>query len=759
MIAVSYSTRVFPMVLSTLFLLIVFSGSVVQAQDRIDASQAIDRKAPVELSEEARARISASIADRRQAKQDRGFAVNKSQTEVQILAAVRNRLSLNAADVTYAGTYFDVQAGNDYSFTEDAHDFCRATFDAPASVDIADIELDMILQDTEALTVQLNWTPPLTGFTDYDLYLFDLNGFPVGDPQGLLDGSNGIDFQTDNTNPTETAVVTNNSGAEQPVLLIVDRFRGETGSDLSITVTGSDTPGAFDVLQYVDGDSFAYINAVADVIVGPLTEGLAINLSQLDPTRPNFNVELITDGCAESYTFSLVDAGGNVVQEFTDDDAPYALYGDDGNGDYEEGDLADGTYTLTATPYSEDGGANGTGVSGTAQSVTFSITSDPATAPTVDNFTLINAATDESVPGFDPITDGAVIDLIELFNSGITRDVLENQLNIRANVTDPNGQIETVDTDLAITLVTGDVQPVTNSDNGADYSVYGDDNAGDFADAALPLGDYALSGAPVLEGTPLASATVNFSIVGARIINYTLINADSDDPIDGTNGQPDFDPIPEGATIDVTTLGTSNVNIRANVLDFVPQSIESVRFEFFDGNGVLVKNPNNESFRPYALYGDPTNMDLDPPFDGTGDPKPQYEPWVAVNGDYLLNGTPYTGNNAEGIQLATLSLTFTIENGAAGVFNGPLDEPTLLPNYPNPFNPVTTLSFLLPERSDVRLTVYDMLGREVKVLIDGSLPGGLHQASFEAANLASGMYLYRLETPAGVHVRPMTLLK
>ena len=69
----------------------------------------------------------------------------------------------------------------------------------------------------------------------------------------------------------------------------------------------------------------------------------------------------------------------------------------------------------------------------------------------------------------------------------------------------------------------------------------------------------------------------------------------------------------------------------------------------------------------------------------------------------------------------------------------------LEPNYPNPFNPSTEIRFALPEGADVRLMVYDALGREVARLVDGPVAAGYQHATFEAANLPSGVYLYRLE--------------
>ena len=86
-------------------------------------------------------------------------------------------------------------------------------------------------------------------------------------------------------------------------------------------------------------------------------------------------------------------------------------------------------------------------------------------------------------------------------------------------------------------------------------------------------------------------------------------------------------------------------------------------------------------------------------------------------------------------------------------------EYVLESNYPNPFNPETRIRFGLPESAHVKLVVYDVLGREVRMLIDGVYEAGTHEAIFEASGLPSGMYLYRLDTPQGSFVQTMQLVK
>ena len=82
-----------------------------------------------------------------------------------------------------------------------------------------------------------------------------------------------------------------------------------------------------------------------------------------------------------------------------------------------------------------------------------------------------------------------------------------------------------------------------------------------------------------------------------------------------------------------------------------------------------------------------------------------------------------------------------------------------LANYPNPFNPTTTVTFKIPEASQVHMAVYDVLGRQVRLLVDGTLPEGNHTTSFEAGDLPTGVYLLRMVTPHGIFTRTMQLVK
>ncbi len=83
----------------------------------------------------------------------------------------------------------------------------------------------------------------------------------------------------------------------------------------------------------------------------------------------------------------------------------------------------------------------------------------------------------------------------------------------------------------------------------------------------------------------------------------------------------------------------------------------------------------------------------------------------------------------------------------------------LLGAYPNPFNPVTVIGYRLSEVGQTRLAVYDLLGREVAVLVDGVMPAGSHQVMLDGRNLASGVYLVRLTTGNESFTSKILLLK
>jgi len=83
----------------------------------------------------------------------------------------------------------------------------------------------------------------------------------------------------------------------------------------------------------------------------------------------------------------------------------------------------------------------------------------------------------------------------------------------------------------------------------------------------------------------------------------------------------------------------------------------------------------------------------------------------------------------------------------------------LAQNYPNPFNPSTTISYQLPSNSFTTLKVYDMLGKEVALLVNEEQKTGSYSVQFNAIKLSSGIYFYRLQAGNNFETKRMILLK
>ncbi len=182
-------------------------------------------------------------------------------------------------------------------------------------------------------------------------------------------------------------------------------------------------------------------------------------------------------------------------------------------------------------------------------------------------------------------------------------------------------------------------------------------------------------------------------------------------------------------TVHIQTGGTYNISIRAAA----------------SGSGGSLK----------MLWDGGETLPLTVP--GTGG----WQNWQTVNlGNYVLDGGTHdfqvscvtAGYNLSRIDFALI---------AAGVESGP-DIPAafrLLQNFPNPFNPTTVIVYQLPAVSDVRLGVYDLLGREVAILENAQKGPGRYEVKFDGAGLSGGVYLCRLTAGTYRETRKMVLMK
>jgi M6 family metalloprotease-like protein len=119
----------------------------------------------------------------------------------------------------------------------------------------------------------------------------------------------------------------------------------------------------------------------------------------------------------------------------------------------------------------------------------------------------------------------------------------------------------------------------------------------------------------------------------------------------------------------------------------------------------------------------------------------------------IIDGTPGPGQKHFEIPVA-----FGVVTGVKAMAEVPkqfgLDQ-----NYPNPFNPSTSIKYELPKSTELKLSVFDLLGREVSVLVNERRDAGVHEVKFDASNLASGVYFYRLQAGDFVQTRKLLLLR
>jgi hypothetical protein len=357
---------------------------------------------------------------------------------------------------------------------------------------------------------------------------------------------------------------------------------GELSSfdDVSATVA---SPSGLEVL------SLTLINADNEQPIAgyeSIQPGAVINLATLATTH--LNVRANVSSSVKSVKFGF-DANANFRTEGT---APFALFGD-ANGNYTAGSFALGSHTIAATPYAA---ASATGTPGPTLSVSFTVINQPV------------------------VTNQAPI-----VSAGAGQDVvLPNSANLAGSVTDdglPGGPLT-----IAWTKISGPGSVA-------------------FGNAAQPstTATFSAAGSYVLElsandgeFTSTSNVTINVTTVpvGPAVTSLTLIDADADQPIPG------YENLVNGAVIDLATLPTSNLNIRANTTG----SFGSVKFEM-DGNA----NFRNESSAPYALFGDTQGN-----YNGVH---------IAV-GAHTVTATTYSNKNGTGTAGGGVSVSFTVVGAA-----------------------------------------------------------------------------------------------
>lgn len=207
--------------------------------------------------------------------------------------------------------------------------------------------------------------------------------------------------------------------------------------------------------------------------------------------------------------------------------------------------------------------------------------------------------------------------------------------------------------------------------------------------------------------------------------------------------------VQEDNTKEVVNTGSSKFT---NILPVELASFETVQQK----NGILVSwstatELNNFGFEVEKSF-DGVTFTADAFVNGKG---------TSTNLNRYSHFMELTQNGTVSVRLKQIDL-----DGSVSYSNVETVEFGLLPtmvmlydNYPNPFNPSTTLSYAIPEATNITLSVYNTLGELVKVLDSGVKPAGNHKLEFDASELTSGVYLLNLNTPLGNSIKKISLLK
>ena len=182
-------------------------------------------------------------------------------------------------------------------------------------------------------------------------------------------------------------------------------------------------------------------------------------------------------------------------------------------------------------------------------------------------------------------------------------------------------------------------------------------------------------------------------------------------------------------------------------------------------NGSLMVNkikltwdePVDEDFNYFAVYRstmagfDPSTME---PYASTVENT--YEDASITGSDkfyYRLAAVDFNGHKSEySPEVVVIVTGVSQESGMPQSFS-------LSQNYPNPFNPTTNIKFAVPENSNVKITIYNAVGKEVAVLVNDQFTPGYYNYSWNASNLASGVYFYEMITDNFRQVSKMMLMK
>ena len=204
--------------------------------------------------------------------------------------------------------------------------------------------------------------------------------------------------------------------------------------------------------------------------------------------------------------------------------------------------------------------------------------------------------------------------------------------------------------------------------------------------------------------------------------------------------------------VHVPTTGSSGIRFAFAVKDEGAADRLIIDYSVTSGTPIWVTSGLNKSV--FALNDTYQRVDVDFGYIDEVDDNPDFKIRIRFDGDHMSDdfGHRVTINN---VSIEARQMTVGIEDdGREAPMRFELEQ-----NVPNPFNPETEIRWTMDVGRRARLSVFDLLGREVIVLADGVYAQGRHSIRFDASNLASGVYVYRLESGGQVQTRKMVLMK
>jgi hypothetical protein len=131
-----------------------------------------------------------------------------------------------------------------------------------------------------------------------------------------------------------------------------------------------------------------------------------------------------------------------------------------------------------------------------------------------------------------------------------------------------------------------------------------------------------------------------------------------------------------------------------------------------------------------------------------------------MEGNWVLK--IYDGVSGNEGTLQAWSINFGLSSQSVGIqeISGEVPgEFNLSQNFPNPFNPITSIQYSISSKQFVKLKIYDLLGREIAILVNDEKPAGTYKVEFDASQLSSGIYFYKLQSGSFVETKKMILLR